>query len=101
MFLDKTHALRRICDKKSSSGVIRVKKKPRVSTKNTLFSRQSMEVVVSWFLINDKTCLGGVRAKTHQVHRPSLRHSQNVAETFSASLKLLIILLIMSRALSL
>lgn len=45
--------------------------------------------------------LGESERRLIKGHRPSLRRSQNVAETFFASLKLLIILLIMSQALSL
>lgn len=61
MFLNKSTALRRICDKKSSSGVIRVKKHvyPR---KIHCFRGTSMEVVVSWLLINDKTLPWGSRS---------------------------------------
>lgn len=67
MFLNKKTC--RICDKKNSSGKIRVRGgggNTRINEKIHVFSRRPMEVVVSWFLINDKTCLGGVRTETHQ-----------------------------------
>lgn len=98
MFLNKST---RFTPRPRQEKLIRVKKNTCIHEKYTVFAAVyggcSELASNQW----QDFALGESERRLIKGHRPSLRRSQNVAETFSTSLKLLIILLIMSRALSL